>query len=112
MEASHKKIFNCRKFISFGLFLTFAVLVITAVVIQIFEALENDFLIHFFTVTHIFSGLIFTVLSVLHIKKNIRSMKTYLKTGQLTAGREAIYVVLITVAAVLAGFLFAYFIID
>lgn len=112
MEAMNKKKFSRRKFVSIGLFLTFAVLVITAIVIQIFEALKDDFFMHFFTVSHIFTGLAFTILSVLHIKLNWQSMKSYVKFKQLIGNREAFYALLLTMLAILLGFLFVYFIMD
>lgn len=112
MEVSHKKAFSRRKFVSVGLFLTLAVLVVTAIVIQIFEALELEFFIQLFTVTHIFTGLAFTVLSVFHALMNWQSMKTYIKPKGITVSREAIYAFLLTMAAILAGFLFVCFLMD
>lgn len=112
MEVTNKRKFSRRKFVSVGLFLTFTVLVTTAIIIQIFEALKNDFFMHFFTVSHIFTGLAFTVLSVLHLKLNWESMKSCVKFKQLIGNREAFYALLLTMLAILPGFLFAYFIID
>lgn len=108
MEVSYKKVFSRRKFVSVGLFLTLSVLVLTAILIQIFEAFEEDFFIHLFTVAHIFTGLAFTVLSVFHIIMNWQSMKSYIKTKGLIVSREAIYAFLLTMIAILAGFLFVY----
>jgi hypothetical protein len=73
-----------------GLLLTFIVLVITAIVIQIFEALENELFIHLLTVVHIFSGLAFSVLSVFHAKMNWQSMRIYVKAKQSVFSREAV----------------------
>ena len=112
MEVTNKKKFSRRKFLSAGLFLTLAVLVFTAIIIQIFEALKDDFFIHFFTVVHIFTGLAFTVLSVLHIKLNWQSMKSYIEIRQLIGNKEACYALLLTMLAILLGFLFVYFIMD
>lgn len=112
MGVFHKKAFSHRKFISVGLFLSLAVLVITAIVIQIFEALEDDFFLHLFNVTHIFTGLVFTVLSVLHIIMNWQSMKVYIKTKELIVSREAIYAFLLTMIAILTAVLFVCFIVD
>lgn len=106
MEILNKKTFSRRKFVSVGLFLTLGVLVITAVVIQIFEALGEDLFIHLFTVAHIFTGLAFAVLSVLHAIMNWQSMKIYIKSKGTIVSREAIYAFLLTIVAILVGFLF------
>ena len=106
MKVSNKKTFSRRKFVSVGLFLTLAVLVITAIVIQIFEALEEDLFIHLFTVTHIFTGLAFTVLSVLHVIINWKSMMAYIKGKDTIVSREAIYALLLALIAILIGILF------
>jgi hypothetical protein len=103
MNASHQKAFSRRKFISVWLFLTFIVLVITAIVIQIFEALENELFIHLFTVVHIFSGLAFTVLSIFHAKMNWQSMRVYIKAKQSVFSREAVCAFLLTVVTILVG---------
>ncbi|GHT57805.1 hypothetical protein AGMMS50239_00940 [Bacteroidia bacterium] len=105
MNASHQKAFSRRKFISVALFLTFTVLVITAIVIQIFEALENELFIHLFTVVHIFSGLAFMVLSVFHAKMNWQSMRVYVKAKQSVFSREAVCAFLLTVVTILIGVL-------
>lgn len=105
MNASHQKAFSRRKFISLGLFLTFTVLIITAIAIQIFEAIENEMFIHLFTVVHIFSGLAFTILSVFHAKLNWQSMKVYVKAKQSFFSREAVYAFLLTAATILIGVL-------
>jgi len=108
MEMPHRNTFNSRRFVSVGLFFTLLVLVITAIVIQVFEALENDLFIHLFTVTHIFTGFAFTVLSVLHAKRNWILMKSYMKDKKVTWSKEVLYAFLLTVAAILAGILFVY----
>nr|WP_320057430.1 hypothetical protein [uncultured Bacteroides sp.] len=108
MVVSHKKVFSRRKFVSVGLFLTLAVLVITAIMIQFFEAFEAAFFIHLFTVIHIFTGLAFTILSVLHIIKNWQSMRIYIKNKGVFVNRETIYAFLLTMIAILTGVLFAY----
>lgn len=112
MKAATKKPFNRRKFVSMGLFLTLAVLVITAIVIQIFEALEVEFFIQIFTVVHIFNGLAFTVLSVLHILMNWQPMINYIKNKESAISREAVYALLLAMTAILAGVLFVCFLID
>jgi hypothetical protein len=108
MEISHKKTFNRRKFVSVGLLLTLIVLVITAIVIQIFEALENELFTHLFLVTHIFTGLTFTILSVLHAKMNWQSMKTYVKSKQHIFSKEIVYALLLTVLTIFIGILFVF----
>jgi hypothetical protein len=112
MKASQEKAFNRRKFVSVGLFLTLIVLVVTAIVIQLFEALEKDLFIHLFTVAHIFTGLFFTILSVLHTKMNWQLMKTHVKGKGLIVSKEAVYALLLTMMAILAGFLFVWIFID
>ncbi|MDR3057614.1 MAG: DUF4405 domain-containing protein [Prevotella sp.] len=112
MGASQEKAFNRRKFISIGLFLTFVVVVVTAIVIQIFEAIEEDFFIHLFTVIHIFSGLAFTILSVFHAKLNWNAMKSYAKEKGAAISREAVYAFLLTMAAILICVLFVCFVMD
>lgn len=112
MQISPKITFSRRKFVSVGLFLTLTVLVITAVIIQIFEALEEDHFIHLFTVIHIFTGLAFTVLSVLHAKMNWQSMRNYMKGKSLIISKEAVYAFLLTMAAILTAFLFVFVFMD
>lgn len=108
MKRMNKTAFNCSKFISVGLLLTSAVLVLTAILIQIFEAFEEDLYIHLFTVAHIFTGLTFTILSVLHAKMHWKSMMIYIKTEGLVVSKEAIYAFSLTVIDILIGFLFVY----
>jgi len=108
MDVSNKKTFSRHKFVSVGLFLTLAVLVITAVVIQIFEAREEDLNMHLFLVAHIFTGLTFTVLSVLHIIIHWQSMKIYIKGKKMIVSREALYAFLLTIVAIFVGFLFVF----
>jgi hypothetical protein len=109
MNASHQKAFSRRKFISVGVFLTFIVLLITAIGIQIFEALENELFIHLFTMFHILFGLAFSVLSVFHAKMNWQSMRVYVKAKQSVFSREAVCAFLLTVATILVGVLIVIF---
>jgi ABC-type Mn2+/Zn2+ transport system permease subunit len=106
MEILDQRAFNRRKFVSIGLLMTAIVLVITAVAIQIFEEVEDDFCMHLFFGTHIFTGIAFTVLAVLHAKLNWQSMKSYIKNKELSVSREAIYAFLLTMAIVLTAFMF------
>lgn len=108
MKASSRKAFSHHKFVTAGLFLTFIVLVITSIVIQIFEALKNELFIHLFLVVHIFTGLAFTILTVLHSKINWLSMKVYFKTKQSVFSKEVIYALLLTVLTILTGVLFVF----
>jgi hypothetical protein len=110
MEVSPKEAFNRRKFISVSLFLTLAASVLAAIVIQIFEALENNFFVSFFTVLHIFTGLVFSVLSVIHIIFNWQAMKVYFKTKRSTISREFIYAFMLTMLTIFTGVLFVCFI--
>ncbi len=93
-----------------GLLMTATVLVVTAIVIQVFEALENNFYMHLFFVAHIFTGVAFAVLAVLHANMNWESIDGYMNSGEMDVSREVIYAALLTVGAVLAGFLFVYFV--
>ena len=97
-----------RGFISVGLLFTLILLFVTAVVIQIFEAIEADFYIHLFTVIHIFSGLVFTVFSIYHIIKNWKTLRGYIVLTKL----NILYATIIMLLIILAGFLFVYYIMD
>lgn len=97
-----------RKFISAGLLFTFILMFVTAVVIQIFEAIEAEFYIHLFTVIHIFSGLAFTILSICHMKKNWKAMKEYMVLGK----REISYALFLVLLIIIIGFLFVNYIMD
>lgn len=108
MEASRRQAFSHHKFVSVGLFLTFIVLVITAIVIQIFEFLENELFIHLFLVVHIFTGLTFTTLTVFHAKTNWLSMKVYFKSKLYIHNKEVVYALLMTVLTILIGILFVF----
>jgi hypothetical protein len=108
VETTEANTFSRRKFVSLGLFFTLIVLVATAVVIQVAEAIENDFFIHFFTVIHIFNGLTFTILAVLHAKINWQVMMTYFKSKALLLSKEAVYAFWVTAIAVLSGILFVF----
>jgi len=112
MKILQKRAVNHRKFISIGLLLTLVVLVITAIIIQIFEAIEKDFFIHLFTVIHIFSGLTFTALSVFHATKNWQLMKSYIKAKGFSVSIEALYAFLLTMGTILIGILFVCFVMD
>lgn len=111
MNVKQRK-FNRQKFISIGLFLMAVVLVITAIIIQIFEALEDEFFIHLFTVIHIFSGLAFTVLSVYHLLKNWAFMRSYISNRDLKFNVEAFFAILLVLMIILSGFLFVCFVMD
>ncbi len=104
--------FSRRKFVSAGLLFTLVILMFTAIVIQIFEAINDDFFIHFFTVIHIFTGLTFTVLSVIHMVLNWRAMRNYLQLKLGLGNREVFWACFLTIGAVLIGFLFVCFIMD
>lgn len=108
METTETNTFNRRKFVSLGLLFTLAVLVATAVLIQVAEAIENDFFIQFFTVIHIFNGLALTILAVLHAKINWQVMMAYFKSKNLRVSKEAVCAVWVTAIAVLSGILFVF----
>lgn len=112
MEISNKKTFSRSKFVSIGLFLSLMVLVATAVIIQFVEAFQKDFFIHLFTVIHIFSGLSFTVLSILHAKIHWYSMRSYIKVKNVAFSKELFYAILLTIMTILIGCLFVCFLMD
>lgn len=97
-----------RSFISVALMFTFILMFVTAVVIQIFEAIETEFYIHLFTVIHIFSGLAFTILSICHMKKNWKTMKEYMVFGK----RQISYALYLVLLIIIMGFLFVNYIMD
>lgn len=110
MEASQQKPFNRRKFVSVGLFLTLIMLVISGIMIQIYEHLEEGFAIHFFTAAHVLCGLAFTVLSVLHTITNWRSLASYIKNKTAAGiGKETVVAVLMVVVIGLIGLLVGHF---
>ncbi|MDH6354290.1 drug/metabolite transporter (DMT)-like permease [Dysgonomonas sp. PH5-45] len=108
MEVLQKKSFSRRKFVSIGLFLTLLILIITGILIQVFERFEEGVSIHFFTAVHVLAGLVFAVLAVLHTVTNWRSLKAYIKNKGVTVSREAVWGVLLVAIIILIGFLFAH----
>lgn len=108
MEMTNKKTFNRRKFVSVGLFLMLSILVITGILIQIYENLEEGFAIHFFTAVHVLTGFFFSVLSILHIIINWRALKGYIKTKNVSIGKEAMVAIVVSIVIILVGFHFAY----
>jgi hypothetical protein len=109
MKTSPEKSFNSRRFVSVGLFFTLALLVLTGILIQIFESFENEFPMHFCTAVHVLTGLVFTVLSVFHTITNWRSLKAHIKkAGGAAVGREATVAFLVVIMTVVTGFLLAY----
>ena len=105
MEALQRKSFNQRKFVSVSLFLTLAVLVITGVLIQVFENFEEGFAIHFFTALHVLTGLGFAIFAVLHTKMNWKALKSYIKIKGACINREALWAFFVGVLIVVALFL-------
>lgn len=91
MEASQRKPFNRRKFVSISLFLTLIILVITGVLIQIFENFEEGLAIHFFTALHVLTGLGFAIFAILHTIMNWKALKSYIKTKGAGVSREALW---------------------
>jgi hypothetical protein len=108
MKTSQRKSFSKRRFVSVGLFFTLASLVVTGILIQTFEALEQEFPAHFCTAVHVLTGLVFSVFSVLHIVLNWRSLKMYIKkTGETSISKEALVALFTTLIIVFVVFLFA-----
>lgn len=108
MEVSQRKSFNRRKFVSIGLFLSLVILVITGILIQIYENFEEGFSIHFFTAVHVLTGLAFAVMSVLHAVTNWKSLKAYINTKEAGISREAIWAFLVGIVIVCMGGVLAY----
>ena len=104
MEATNKKTFSRRKFVSVGLFLTLAILVITGILIQIYENLEEGFAIHFFTAVHVLTGIFFSVISILHIIINWRALKSYIKTKNVSISKEAVAAIVVVLIIIFVGF--------
>lgn len=104
MEATNKKTFSRRKFVSVGLFLTLLMLIITGILIQIFETFEEGFAIHFFTAVHVLTGVFFSIIGILHVIINWRALKGYIKTKNISIGKEVIAVILVAVVIILIGF--------
>lgn len=109
MEVLKKRPFNQRKFVSAGLFLTLIMLVVTGILIQIFENFEEGFSIHFFTAIHVLTGIVFAILSVLHTITNWRSLESYIKSKTAaTISKEALAAFLLAMAVIFVSFLFAH----
>ena len=108
MESTNKKKFSRRKFVSVGLFLTLAILVVTGILIQVFENFKEGFAIHFFTAVHVLTGLFFSVISILHIVINWRTLRGYIKTKDIKIGKEALAAILVAIIIILIGFHIAY----
>lgn len=79
MNPSENKSFKSRRNISVVLFVSLILLPVTGLLISVAEEIENDFLLHFSTVIHGFTGIVFTIFGILHTVKNRRAMKTYIK---------------------------------
>lgn len=110
MEASNKNTFSHRKFVSIGLFMTVTILIVTAIVIQIFEAIKDDLFEHIFFVIHIFTGATFTILSTIHANMNWESIKKYIKNTESTISMETIYAIILTIIPIIIGILFVLFV--
>lgn len=108
METTNKKAFSRRKFVSVGLFLSLAILVITGVLIQIYEHFEEGFAIHFFVGVHVLTGIFFLVISILHIIINWRALKSYIKTKDVSISKETIVAIVAVIIIIVIGFLGEY----
>ncbi|MDR1980308.1 MAG: DUF4405 domain-containing protein [Tannerellaceae bacterium] len=72
---------NKRAFVSIVLFILFALLILSAVMIQIIEIHHRfSFAHHVWTAIHGVCGVIFTVAGIFHIVYNWRTLKSYLKS--------------------------------
>ena len=79
MNPSENKLFKSRRIISVVLFAALFILPVTGVLIDVAERTVNEFLLHFATVFHGFTGIVFTVSGIFHVVNNWKSMKRYLK---------------------------------
>ena len=104
-----KRSFNPRKFVSVCLFFTLGTLIITGILIQVFEATRSEFPFHFVTAVHVLTGLIFAIISIAHTVINWRALKTHIKAGCAIMGSETLISLLIIATLVLTGFVLAYF---
>ncbi|MDR1895639.1 MAG: hypothetical protein LBR10_02485 [Prevotellaceae bacterium] len=104
-----KTSFNRRKFVSVGLLFTASSLVATGILIEILEALEYAFPMHFCTAVHALTGLAFAVFAVFHTTGNWRSLKAHLKNAKATAvSKEVIVALSMGIMVVFIGFLLAH----
>jgi cytochrome b subunit of formate dehydrogenase len=78
MKSSENKSFKSRKVISIVLFAALIILPITGVLIDVAERTENEFLLHFSTIFHALTGIVFTIFGIFHVIKNWRTMKNYI----------------------------------
>lgn len=98
---------NRRKFVSITLFYTFVMMVVSAFVIQIFEAMESDFWTTFFTAFHALFGITFTVLSIIHVITNRKALFSYFKSAKGTILWETIAVLAVVLSFVILSVLIA-----
>jgi cytochrome b subunit of formate dehydrogenase len=89
MNTSKNKSFKSRKVISIVLFAALIILPITGILIDVAERTKNEFLLHFSTIFHALTGIVFTIFGIFHVVKNWRVMKTYIcKSSKNHAGKR------------------------
>jgi hypothetical protein len=74
--------FNLRAIVSISLFLLLIILFITAIGLEILEDAIAPYLVELhgiFTGIHILSGFLFCGLSIIHIIKNFKLLKSYMR---------------------------------
>jgi hypothetical protein len=71
---------NKRAVVSIGLFIIFALLILSAAMIQIIEVHHRFSLAHHvWTAIHVICGAVFTIAGIFHMVYNWRTLKSYLK---------------------------------
>lgn len=102
--------FRWRHLASVGLLITLLMLVASAILININEAVENDVLIHRYTVVHTLSGVIFVLLSIYHIIVNWAALKSYVPIVRSMSKRQtAMVAFLVALGPLIIGILLALF---
>ncbi|MDR1864770.1 MAG: DUF4405 domain-containing protein [Bacteroidales bacterium] len=100
---------NRRAFVSIALFIIFALLILSAVMIQIIEIRHRfSFAHHVWTAIHVLCGVVFTIAGIFHIVYNWRSLAAHVSNVKGTAVKAAAVAFLLVIIIVAAGFLAAY----
>jgi uncharacterized protein with PQ loop repeat len=109
MKTSQHKPFKSRTFNTVMLFFSMSLLLITGILIEIFEEVELEFPMHFCTAVHVFTGMVFAIVAIRHLISNWRSMKAYIQKGKKTAiSKETILALFCMMIIIVLGFFVAY----
>ena len=92
----NKKSFNGRSFISLGLFSFLISLIMSGVMIQVTEEQPISISKVYFKVLHNITAIGFILFSVIHIVKNWRAMKEYMKKSSVIISKEMIIIFVLT----------------